>query len=112
MSTTDAKPTWWLALTTEMAVSTGPGAGDEERAEAEPEDEASAVAVGLALRHAGEGPFEDVPERGDDEAGRHHAEDHEPGVAQEVLGQAERAQQRGPDEGDDAEADTSPATTA
>src|SRR5580700_7003448 len=27
VSTTDAKPTWWLALTTEMAVSTGPAQG-------------------------------------------------------------------------------------
>ena len=60
VSTTDPKPTRWWALTTEMAVSTGPAQGTNSAPSPRPEDEPSGVAVGLALGDAGEGSLEEM----------------------------------------------------
>ena len=80
-------------------------AGNEQRAQSQAEHEPSRVPFGLALGDAGEGPLEEVSEGRGDEPRGHDAEDDEPGVGEEVLGQPDGAQQRGPHQGDDAEAD-------
>jgi len=64
----------------------GPGAGDEDRTEAQAQDESPPRGRRLGRVQAEEGALEDLRDGRHQQADAEQAEEHQPGVAEQVLG--------------------------